>query len=171
MNIVLYQPEIPHNTGAVGRTCLAAGAKLHLIHPLGFLLSQKHLARAGMDYWQHVDVVEYADFDDFLTKNAGARIFLAETRGAMQYTDVAFAPDDFIVFGCETKGLPRWLLEQYHDSVISIPMKNKQARSLNLSVTVGIILFEALRQLDLGDSPQVRGTVPCDTGEITCADL
>ena len=145
MNIVLYQPEIPQNTGAIGRTCLVAGARLHLIHPLGFVMNEKHLARAGMDYWKNVDVTEYADFDDFLAKNNGARIFLAETCGAISYTDAKFEKDDFVIFGCETKGLPNWMLDSYADQIISIPMKI-DSRSLNLSVTVGIILYEALRQ-------------------------
>lgn len=150
MNIVLHNPEIPHNTGAIGRTCLVAGARLHLIHPLGFILSEKHLARAGMDYWDKVDVTEYINFDDFLMKNKGARIFLAETKGSIPYTQAKFKKDDFIVFGCETKGLPDWMLERYINRIISVPMKN-DSRSLNLSVTVGIILYEALRQTGFDD--------------------
>ncbi|MCL2854688.1 MAG: tRNA (cytidine(34)-2'-O)-methyltransferase [Defluviitaleaceae bacterium] len=145
MNIVLFEPEIPHNTGAVGRTCLLTGAKLHLIHPLGFFLDEKSLRRCGLDYWQQLNVAEYEDFDDFLSRNPGARIFLAETGGALRYDQAKYQADDFFVFGRETSGLPRRLLDKYANQIITIPMKS-QGRSLNLSVSVGIILYEALRQ-------------------------
>lgn len=145
MNIVLHQPEIPHNTGAIGRTCLMSGAGLHLIRPLGFHLDEKSLKRSGLDYWPKIGVREYDDFSDFMDKNPGIRFFLAETGGNSTYADVEYMLDDFIIFGSETRGLPRWLLGQYPEKIISIPMMGED-RSLNLSVSVGIILYEALRQ-------------------------
>lgn len=145
MNIVLHQPEIPHNTGAVGRTCLLTGASLHLIHPLGFFMDEKNLKRSGLDYWKQIQITEYKDFDDFLKQNPNARIFLAETGGTKSYDQVSYSLNDFIIFGQETKGLPRQILDKFPDQIISIPMKN-HGRSLNLSVSVGIILYEALRQ-------------------------
>jgi tRNA (cytidine/uridine-2'-O-)-methyltransferase len=145
MNIVLYQPEIPHNTGAVGRTCLVAGAVLHLIHPLGFYLDEKSLKRSGLDYWKKLKVREYDSFKDFCEKNAAARLFFVETGSARLYTDVAYAPGDFFVFGQETRGLPQEILAAHAERVVSLPMMAGE-RSLNLSVTVGIVLYEALRQ-------------------------
>lgn len=145
MNIVLYQPEIPHNTGAVGRTCLVAGAQLHLIHPLGFYLDEKSLKRCGLDYWHKLNVREYDSFEDFREKNADARLFFVETGGTQLYTDVTCAQGDFFIFGQETRGLPADILAVHADRVISLPMK-KGERSLNLSVAVGIVLYEALRQ-------------------------
>ena len=147
MNIVLHQPEIPHNTGAIGRTCLLTGAKLHLIHPFGFYLDNAALKRSGMDYWHRLDVCEYADFDDFLNKNKGGRLWLAETGGSTRYDAASFEPSDYIIFGSEATGLPKSLVDAYRDRVISIPMvKDVPDRSLNLSVCVAIILYEALRQ-------------------------
>jgi len=145
MNIVLFEPEIPHNTGAIGRTCLMTGAKLHLIHPLGFFLDEKSLKRAGMDYWGQIDVREYVNFADFMEINPGVRFFLVETGGERTYAQAEFKPGDFLIFGSESKGLPTWLLEEYRDCIIKIPMKGEE-RSLNLSVSVGIVLYEALRQ-------------------------
>jgi tRNA (cytidine/uridine-2'-O-)-methyltransferase len=145
MNIVLHQPEIPHNTGAVGRTCLVSGTRLHLIRPLGFRLDEKSLKRCGLDYWPKLDVREYDDFAHFLANHPNGRFFLVETNGAQKYTDVAYAPGDFFIFGSETRGLPAELLATYAEKIISIPMKTGE-RSLNLSVSVGIILYEALRQ-------------------------
>ena len=145
INIVLYQPEIPHNTGAIGRTCQMTGARLHLIHPLGFFLDEKSLRRAGMDYWHKIDVREYASFQDFLDKNPDANFYFAETNGACSYHLVDFREDDFIIFGGETSGLPGHILERYAERIISIPMRGED-RSLNLSVSVGVILYEALRQ-------------------------
>jgi len=148
-NIVLFGPEIPHNTGAIARSCFVTGARLHLIHPLGFHLDEKSIARAGLDYWEQMDVLEYLDFDDFLAKNPDARLFLVETRAGAVYSDACYAAGDFLVFGGETKGLPAWMMDKYADRIVNIPMKNV-GRSLNLSVCVGIILFEALRQNDFG---------------------
>lgn len=145
MHIVLHQPEIPHNTGAVGRTCLVSGAQLHLIHPLGFYLDEKSLKRCGLDYWPKLAVREYNDFADFLTRNPGARFFLVETDAPRNYTEVNYTADNFFVFGCETRGLPADLLAAYPERIISIPMLAGE-RSLNLSVSVGIVLYEALRQ-------------------------
>ena len=146
MNIVLHEPEIPHNTGAIGRTCLMTGAGLHLIRPYGFYLDEKSLKRSGLDYWHKLDVREYSDFDDFLTKNnPQARLYFIETGGGLLYSEVRYQPNDFLVFGSETVGLPGKVLERYPKQVVSIPMAGGE-RSLNLSVAVGIVLYEALRQ-------------------------
>lgn len=146
MNIVLYQPEIPQNTGSIGRTCMAAGASLHLIHPLGFRLSEKNLRRAGMDYWESLKIYEYDNFSNFLDKNPSADLFFAETNeNALIYTQAKFSIDDFIVFGSESQGIPKDILEKYPNRVIKIPMKNN-SRSLNLAASVAIILYEAIRQ-------------------------
>jgi len=145
MNIVLHEPEIPHNTGAIGRTCLMAGAKLHLIHPFGFHLDEKSLRRSGLDYWPQLAPAEYDNLADFWDKHPNARFFLAETKGSKLYTDVEYKPNDFIIFGNETMGLPAQLLKAYPEKIISIPMTGDE-RSLNLSVSMAIILYEALRQ-------------------------
>jgi len=149
MNIILHKPEIPHNTGAIARTCFVTGTKLHLIHPLGFHLDEKSVARAGLDYWHQLGVMEYLDFDDFMAKNPDARIWLAETRAGINYSDAQYAAGDFIMFGSETKGLPPELMDKYSGQIINIPMKDV-GRSLNLSVCVGIILYEALKQTNFG---------------------
>ncbi|MCL2203109.1 MAG: tRNA (cytidine(34)-2'-O)-methyltransferase [Defluviitaleaceae bacterium] len=145
MNIVLHQPEIPHNTGAVGRTCLVTGAQLHLIHPLGFYLDEKSLKRSGLDYWPKLKVAEYDSFQHFLDTHPDAHFYLVETGGTRLYTQVSYTPADFLVFGSETTGLPPWMREEYPHRLISIPMIGRE-RSLNLSVSVGIVLYEALRQ-------------------------
>lgn len=160
MNIVLYEPEIPSNTGNIGRTCVATGTVLHLIEPLGFSISEKALRRAGLDYWQKLDVRIYADFREFLAKNfpggygypgvsssadGGRRIWMATTKAKQIYTEAAFGPDDFIMFGKETAGIPEEVLVEYEETCIRIPMLD-EIRSLNLSNSVGIVLYEALRQ-------------------------
>ncbi|MCL2573779.1 MAG: tRNA (cytidine(34)-2'-O)-methyltransferase [Defluviitaleaceae bacterium] len=145
MNIVLHEPEIPHNTGAIGRTCLITGSKLHLIHPFGFHLDEKSLKRSGLDYWSRLAPNEYANFNNFLANNPDARIFLAETKGAKFYTDAQYKPNDYIIFGNETMGLPQHIIDAYPERIITIPMTGEE-RSLNLSVSVAIILYEALRQ-------------------------
>jgi tRNA (cytidine/uridine-2'-O-)-methyltransferase len=143
MNIVLFQPEIPQNTGAIGRTCLVTGSRLHLIRPYGFFLDEKSLRRAGMDYWEKISVTEHDNFAEFAQKNP--HFYLVETGGELLYTDVGYKPNDFLVFGSETSGLPQDILSAHPEKIIRIPMVG-DSRSLNLSVSVGIVLFEALRQ-------------------------
>lgn len=145
MNIVLHQPEIPGNTGNIGRTCVATGTTLHLIEPLGFSLSEKNLKRAGMDYWDKLDVRRYVNFQDFLEKNPNAKIWMATTKAKHVYTDVEYGPDDYIMFGKESAGIPEEILVDYEDTCVRIPMLN-EIRSLNLSNSVSIVLYEALRQ-------------------------
>jgi len=145
VHIVLYQPEIPQNTGNIARTCAATGSHLHLIKPLGFSLADKYLKRAGLDYWNLMSYTVYENFDDFLEKNPGANCYFASTKAAHNYCDVQYKENDYLVFGRETKGLPEELLHDHYDRCVRIPMR-KEARSLNLSNSVAIVLFEALRQ-------------------------
>ena len=145
MNIVLFQPEIPANTGNIGRTCVATDTKLHLIEPLGFRLNEKEIKRAGMDYWEHLDVTRYVNFEEFLEKNPNAKIWMATTKAKHVYTDVTYGPDDFIMFGKESAGIPEEILVENEETCIRIPMLEK-IRSLNLSNSVAIVLYEALRQ-------------------------
>lgn len=148
---MLYQPEIPANTGNIGRTCVATGTVLHLIEPLGFRLTGKELRRAGMDYWEHLDVRRYINFEEFAVKNlAGnpdAKIWMATTKAKKAYTQAQFGADDFIMFGKESAGIPEEILVDYEDTCIRIPMLDR-IRSLNLSNSVSIVLYEALRQQD-----------------------
>ena len=145
MNIVLHEPEIALNTGNIGRTCVATGTRLHLIRPLGFRLSEKDIKRAGMDYWDKLDLVVYDDYDDFVKKNAGAKIYYATTKGHHVYSDVSYEPDCFIMFGKESAGIPEEILAEHEESCIRIPMWG-DIRSLNLANAVSVILYEALRQ-------------------------
>lgn len=147
MNIVLHQPEIPANTGNIGRTCVATGTTLHLIEPLGFSLSEKNLKRAGMDYWDKLDVRRYVNFEEFLEKNPNAKIWMATTKAKHVYTEVEYGPDDYIMFGKESAGIPEEILVDHEDTCVRIPMLN-EIRSLNLSNSVSIVLYEALRQND-----------------------
>ncbi|MDO4513286.1 MAG: tRNA (cytidine(34)-2'-O)-methyltransferase [Lachnospiraceae bacterium] len=145
MNIVLHQPEIPANTGNIGRTCVATGSALHLIEPLGFRLDEKSIKRAGMDYWQHLDVTRYVDFEEFRSLHPDAKLWMATTKAKRTYTEVSFGPDDYIMFGKESAGIPEELLVEYEENCIRIPMLD-EIRSLNLSNSVAIVLYEALRQ-------------------------
>ena len=147
LNVVLYEPEIPANTGNIGRTCVATGTRLHLIEPLGFHLDEKAIKRAGMDYWSELDVTTYVNWEDFCEKNPGAKIYMATTKGRHVYTEVSYEPDCYIMFGKESAGIPEEILVQTPDTAIRIPM-NPQIRSLNLSNSVAIVLYEALRQND-----------------------
>lgn len=147
MHIVLHQPEIPQNTGNIGRTCVATGTSLHLIEPLGFRLNEKEIKRAGMDYWDRLDVTRYMDFNDFNEKHPGAKIWMATTKAKRSYTEVSFGMDDFIMFGKESAGIPEEILVENEENCIRIPMGN-DIRSLNLSNSVAIVLYEALRQND-----------------------
>ncbi|HCL02630.1 MAG TPA: tRNA (uridine(34)/cytosine(34)/5-carboxymethylaminomethyluridine(34)-2'-O)-methyltransferase TrmL [Lachnoclostridium phytofermentans] len=145
MNIVLFEPEIPANTGNIGRTCVATGTKLHLIEPLGFRLDEKEIKRAGLDYWKDLDVTVYENYDDFLRRNPNAKIYMATTKARHVYTDVSYEPDCFIMFGKESAGIPEEILLDNKDTSIRIPMIG-EIRSLNLSNSVAIVLYEALRQ-------------------------
>lgn len=145
LNIVLFEPEIPQNTGNIGRTCVATGTKLHLIGPMGFKITEKAVKRAGMDYWEHLDVVEYDGFEDFMSKNPNAKIYMATTKAKHVYTDVSYEEDCYIMFGKESAGIPEEILVDYPEECIRIPMSPK-IRSLNLSNSVAIVLYEALRQ-------------------------
>ena len=147
LNIVLLEPEIPANTGNIGRTCVATGTRLHLIEPLGFRLSEKDLKRAGMDYWSQLDVTTYVNYEDFLRRNPGARPYMATTKGQKVYTEATFEPDCYIMFGKESAGIPEELLLENQERAIRIPMLG-DTRSLNLSNSVAIVLYEALRQND-----------------------
>ena len=144
-NIVLVEPEIPANTGNISRTCAVTGAALHLIKPLGFDISDKHLKRAGLDYWQYLDIKVYENIDEFFEKNHGGRFFFCTTKAKKSYADISYEDGDFFIFGKETKGLPEELLSDNMDSCIRIPML-PTLRSLNLSNSVAIVIYEALRQ-------------------------
>lgn len=147
MNIVLVEPEIPQNTGNIARTCALTESKLHLVRPLGFSVDDKHLKRAGLDYWHLVDISYYDSFDEVLERYKGESFFYATTKGKNTYTDMVYPENCFLVFGKETRGLPQDLLSQHLDRTIRIPMKVGIPRSLNLSNSVNIILYEALRQI------------------------
>ena len=145
LNIVLLEPEIPSNTGNIGRTCVATGTRLHLIEPLGFRLNEKAIQRAGMDYWKDLDVTTYLNYEDFLAKNPGAKIYMATTKAKKLYTEAQYEEDCFIMFGKESAGIPEEILVKHPDTAIRIPM-NEDIRSLNLANSVAIVLYEALRQ-------------------------
>lgn len=155
MNIVLLEPEIPANTGNIGRTCVATGTKLHLIKPLGFSLDEKQLKRAGMDYWSKLDVTVYTNFEDFLQKNPNAHIYMATTKAEKTYVEAEFEPDCFIMFGKESAGIPEEILVKHKDDCIRIPMLD-EIRSLNLSNSVAVVLYEALRQNNFSNM-QMKG--------------
>lgn len=144
-NIVLVEPEIPANTGNISRTCAVTGASLHLIKPLGFDISDRQLKRAGLDYWQYLDIRVYENLDEFFEKNSGGRFFFCTTKAKKSHADVEYRDGDFLIFGKETKGLPEELLSENMDSCIRIPML-PTLRSLNLSNSVAIVIYEALRQ-------------------------
>lgn len=145
LNIVLHEPEIPANTGNIGRTCVATGTRLHLIEPLGFRMDEKSLKRAGLDYWKDLEVFVYKDFADFLQKNPNAKLYMATTKAPKVYTEAEFEPDCFIMFGKESAGIPEEILVEYKESCIRIPMIG-EIRSLNLSNAAAVVLYEALRQ-------------------------
>ena len=146
LNIVLLEPEIPHNTGAIARTCAATGARLHLIKPLGFDISDRMVKRCGLDYWHLVDLHVYENIDEYFSKNGDNNLYLATTKAPTAYSQADMSGDNVsIMFGKETAGLPQWLREKYRDRCIRIPMIS-QARSLNLSNSVAVLAYEALRQ-------------------------
>ncbi|MBE6008063.1 MAG: tRNA (cytidine(34)-2'-O)-methyltransferase [Lachnospiraceae bacterium] len=147
MHIVLLEPEIPQNAGNIARTCAVTGSVLHLIKPLGFSVEDKYLKRAGLDYWQYLDIRYYENFEDFVSKNPGARLIMATTKAKKVYTEINYKEDDYIVFGKESAGIPEEILLDYKETSVRIPMSGT-LRSLNLSNSVAIMVYEALRQLD-----------------------
>ncbi len=145
INIVLHEPEIPQNTGNIARTCAATGASLHLIRPLGFTIDDKKLKRAGLDYWHLLDITYYDGLDDFYAKNPDAKVFYFSTKSQHVYTDVTYPDQVYIMFGKETKGLPESLLQANPETCVRLPMR-EGLRSLNLSNTVAVAVYEILRQ-------------------------
>ncbi|MBO5836329.1 MAG: tRNA (uridine(34)/cytosine(34)/5-carboxymethylaminomethyluridine(34)-2'-O)-methyltransferase TrmL [Oscillospiraceae bacterium] len=150
LNVVLVEPEIPQNCGNIARTCAATGARLHLIRPLGFDISDKMVKRAGLDYWHLVEVLDYENLEDFFQKNDVKQMWCLSTKAPRSYTQAQFEDECYLFFGKETKGLPEDFLEAHRDCCIKLPMR-PEARSLNLSNSVAITVYEALRQLDFPD--------------------
>lgn len=153
MNIILHEPEIPHNTGSIGRTCVAAGASLHIIRPIGFSLDEKSVRRSGLDYWDKLDLHLYDSFDDFLVQHPDSIIYMATTKARRTYADVIYPEDAYIMFGKESAGIPEEILVNYKETAIRIPMAG-DIRSLNLSNAAAIILYEAYRQQGFGELKQ-----------------
>lgn len=148
LNIVLIEPEIPNNTGNIGRLALATGSKLHLVKPFGFEIDDKRLKRAGLDYWEHLEVIYYDSIEDFFTVNEGANMVFLSSHGTKSHWDISFQEDMFLVFGKESVGLPKDLIEQKKSQLFKIPMFSSQIRSLNLANAASIIVYEGLRQLN-----------------------
>ncbi len=146
MHVVLVAPDIPQNTGSIGRLCLATGSTLHLIDPLGFTIDDRHLRRAGLDYWRHVDVRRHPDWSAFETRRPPGRLLCFTARAPRSYTTVPYRDDDFLVFGGESRGLPATIRGAYADALFRIPVASEHVRSLNLATAVAVVLYEALRQ-------------------------
>ena len=146
LNIVLVEPEIPQNTGNIARTCAATGSRLHLVKPLGFSVEDKYLKRAGLDYWHLVDITYYESLDEFINITEGKKRYFLSTKGVKNHTELLYEDESFLVFGKETAGLPAKIIEQNKATTLRVPMIN-EARSLNLSNSVAIVVYEALRQI------------------------
>ena len=153
LHVVLIEPEIPPNTGNIGRLCLATGSHLHLVKPLGFSIDDKALRRAGLDYWAEVKVLVWDSFAELQEAHPQARFWYLTTKSKRRYWDVEFKDNDFLVFGRETKGLPEPLLHDNPERTLTIPMADDSTRSLNLATAAGIVLYEAVRQLHCSDRP------------------
>ncbi|WP_299103432.1 tRNA (cytidine(34)-2'-O)-methyltransferase [uncultured Winogradskyella sp.] len=147
LNIVLIEPEIPNNTGNIGRLALASGSTLHLVKPFGFEIDDKRLKRAGLDYWKHLDVIYYENIDDFFKKNDNAKMVFLSSHGTQSHWDITFEDDLFLVFGKESVGLPKTIIEAHKNDLFKIPLYSESIRSLNLANAVSIIVYEGLRQL------------------------
>ncbi|BHH83104.1 tRNA (cytidine(34)-2'-O)-methyltransferase [Desulforhopalus sp. 52FAK] len=149
LNIVLVEPEIPPNTGSIARLCGATNTVLHLVHPLGFSTDDKHLKRAGLDYWKHVQIKHWDSFEQFLAAQKETDLYFFTTKTTTSYTEPDYHEGSYLIFGKETKGLPKETLDMYHDRCYTLPMPNNNIRSLNLAMTAGIVLYEALRQVSV----------------------
>ena len=147
LNIVLIEPEIPNNTGNIGRLALATGSRLHLVKPFGFEIDDKRLKRAGLDYWQHLEVIYYENTEDFFSKNKNVNMVFLSSHGTKSHWDIDFEDEMFLIFGKESIGLPKPLIEKHHNQLFKIPLFSKEIRSLNLANAVSIIVYEGLRQL------------------------
>ncbi len=147
INIVLFRPEIPQNTGNIGRTCVLTNAKLHLIGPMGFSISDKTVSRAGLDYWKELDVSLYGSYEELREKYKDSKFYFSSTKGTKNHSEIEFEEDVFIVFGRESSGLPEYIMEENRENLFRVPMAESSTRSLNLSNTVAIVAYEALRQL------------------------
>ena len=146
MHVVLVAPEIPQNTGSIGRLCVATGATLHLVEPLGFTIDDRHLRRAGLDYWPHVDCVRHRSWETFTTARPPGRILCFAARAPRSYTTLRYRADDLLVFGSESRGLPPAVRNAYAEAIFGIPLASEHVRSLNLATAVAVVLYEALRQ-------------------------
>ena len=152
LNVVLIEPEIPQNTGSIGRLCLATGSTLHLVKPLGFQIDAQALKRAGLDYWEHLKVKVHESAEDFFSQlPVDALLFLVETRAGMTHFEAQYAPHTYLIFGKETTGLADWILNRYSAQLVRIPMQDARVRSLNLSNAVSIVVYEALRQIQFDE--------------------
>ena len=147
LNIVLIEPEIPNNTGNIGRLSLATGSRLHLVRPFGFEIDDKRLKRAGLDYWQHLEVIYYDSIDDFFEKNSTSEMVFLSSHGTQSHWDISYSENMFLVFGKESVGLPKPLIKKHQDHLFKIPLYSDAIRSLNLANAVSIIIYEGLRQL------------------------
>nr|WP_321247470.1 tRNA (cytidine(34)-2'-O)-methyltransferase [uncultured Psychroserpens sp.] len=147
LNIVLFEPEIPNNTGNIGRLALASGSKLHLVKPFGFEISDSRLKRAGLDYWQHLDVIIYDSIEDFFNKNKDAKFAFFSSHGKQPHWDIKFEGDLFLIFGKESAGLPKSIIENHKEQLYKIPLYSDHIRSLNLANAVAIVIYEGLKQL------------------------
>jgi len=148
LNIVLVEPEIPNNTGNIGRLALASGSNLHLVKPFGFEINDTRLKRAGLDYWQHLSVTMYDSIDDFFNKNKGKNMVFLSSHGSKNYWSIDFKDDMFLIFGKESVGLPKHIIKKYSDKLFKIPLYSEHIRSLNLANSVGIVVYEGLKQID-----------------------
>jgi len=147
LNIVLIEPEIPNNTGNIGRLALATGSRLHLVKPFGFEIDDKRLKRAGLDYWQHLEVIYYDSIDEFFVKNSEAKMAFLSSHGTQSHWEIDFTDNMYLIFGKESVGLPKPIIKKYQDQLFKIPLYSPNIRSLNLANAVGIIIYEGLRQI------------------------
>ena len=148
LNIVLIEPEIPNNTGNIGRLALATGSRLHLVKPFGFEIDDKRLKRAGLDYWQHLEVIYYDSIDEFFVKNSDAKMAFLSSHGTQSHWEIDFTDNMYLIFGKESVGLPKPIIKKYQDQLFKIPLYSPNIRSLNLANAVGIIIYEGLRQIN-----------------------